>query len=137
MYLHGMQSSVMLDAVTDGVSIEAISPDIDSLTTHVFAKSCAYGSCHDATGPAEGLELYNVATLEAAINSASAQNATVMLVAPGDAANSYIYRKLTGMGMTATGLGGSVATTMPPGARLCAPKIEAVRAWIEAGAPTE
>ena len=118
----------------NGISIDAISPDIDSLTTHVFAKSCAYGSCHDASAPAEGFQFYDLATVEAAINSASVQDESVMLIAPGDPANSYIYRKITGTNMAATDQNGRIATMMPPGAPLCAPKIEAVRAWIEAGA---
>jgi len=118
----------------DGTCIDVIPATLEGVTTHVFEKSCAFSTCHDAASPAESFALHDLASVAAAINTASSQNDSVMLIAPTDPANSYIYRKLTGENMTATDVAGNAATIMPPGSPLCAPKVEAVRAWIEAGA---
>jgi hypothetical protein len=50
-------------------------------------------------------------------------------VAPGSSADSYLMNKLLGQDMA---LG---TQPMPFGGELCAVKVEAVRAWINAGAP--
>jgi hypothetical protein len=47
-------------------------------------------------------------------------------VAPGDAAASVLYRKVSGEALC--------GSPMPPGAPLSAAQIDAVRAWIDAGA---
>ena len=121
----------------DGTCIDAIPATLEGVTTQVFAKSCAYGSCHDADNPAEGLAFHDLASVAAAINTASAQDTSVMLIAPGDSAKSYVYRKMIGENMAPTDVSGNTGGIMPPGTKLCAPKLEAVRAWIDAGALTD
>ena len=121
----------------DGTCIDAIPATFQGVTAAVFEKSCAFGTCHDAASPAEGLAFHDLESVAAALNTPSAQDSSVMLIAPGDADNSYIYRKLTGSNMAATDVAGNAGTIMPPGSPLCAPKVEAVRAWIAAGALTD
>ena len=121
----------------DGVCIDAIAPTLEGVSTQVFEKSCAYSTCHDADSPAAGLATHDIEAIVAAIGSPSGQEPSVMLFAPGDSANSYIYRKMIGENMAATDVNGNAGTIMPPGSKLCAPKIEAVQAWIDGGALTE
>ncbi|MBT6180062.1 MAG: hypothetical protein HOI23_22660 [Deltaproteobacteria bacterium] len=121
----------------DGTCIDAIPATLQGVSTQVFEKSCAYSTCHDADSPAAGLSVHDMDAIIAAIDSPSGQDPNVMQIAPGDSANSYIYRKMVGENMAATDVNGNAATIMPPGSPLCAPKVEAVRAWIDAGAPTE
>lgn len=119
-----------------GVCVDEIPADIDSVTEHIFAKSCAFSVCHDAASPAEGLSLHDLAAVRAAIGKASSQDGTVPLIDPGNPDNSYLYRKLTGENITATDASGNAATPMPPADALCEPKLAAVRTWIAAGALT-
>jgi hypothetical protein len=51
-------------------------------------------------------------------------------VAPGDPSNSYLYRKITGAGIT----GERMPLQMPP---LSDDKIRLVRDWIRRGAPND
>ena len=118
----------------DGTCIDVIPATLEGVTTQVFEKSCAYSTCHDADSPAAGLAFHDLATVAAAINTASAQDTSVMLIAPGDSANSYVYRKMLGENIAATDVNGNAGGIMPPGSKLCAPKLEAVRAWIDGGA---
>lgn len=121
----------------DGTCIDAIPATLEGVTTQVFEKSCAFSTCHDAASPAEGLAFHDLASVAAAINTASAQDSTLMLIAPGDSAQSYVYRKMMGENIAATDVNGNSSTVMPPGGQLCGPKVEAVRAWIDAGALPE
>ncbi len=121
----------------DGTCIDEIPATLEGVTTQVFAKSCAYGTCHDADSPIEGLAIHDLESVIAAINSPSLQDSSVVQIAPGDSANSYIYRKMIGENMAPTDFNGNPGGIMPPGSMLCAPKVEAVRAWIDAGALTQ
>ena len=121
----------------DGTCIDIIPSTLEGVTTRVFEKSCAFSTCHDAQSPSAGLSLHDLASIAAAINTPSGQDSSVMLIAPGDAANSYIHRKMLGENITATDVNGNTGTIMPPGGQLCAPKVEAVRAWVDGGALPE
>lgn len=121
----------------NGTCIDAIPATLEGVSTQVFQKTCAYGTCHDADSPAAGLSVHDMDAIIAAIDTPSGQEPSVMLIAPNDSANSYIYRKMIGENMSATDVNGNAGTIMPPGSALCAPKLEAVRAWIDAGALTE
>lgn len=118
----------------DGTCIDAIPATLEGVATRVFEKSCAYSTCHDADSPAAGLAIHDLESIIAAIDSPSGQEPSVMQFAPGDSANSYIYRKMVGENMAATDVNGNAGTIMPPGSKLCEPKVEAVRAWIDGGA---
>ncbi len=121
----------------DGTCIDAIPATIEGVTTRVFEKSCAFSTCHDADSPIEGLAIHDLESVIAAINSPSQQDSSVVQIAPGDSANSYIYRKMIGENMAATSVAGNPSGIMPPGTMLCAPKVEAVRDWIDSGALTQ
>ncbi len=64
------------------------------------------------------------------INVPSTQVPTLLLVAPGDPARSYAYRKIACDG-------GYVLSCMPKGARFDANLAQLFFDWIEAGAPTQ
>ena len=121
----------------DGTCIDAIPSTLEGVTTRIFEKSCAFSTCHDADTPIEGLAIHDLESVIAVINLPAGQDSSVMHIAPGDSANSYIYRKMIGENMAPTSIAGNPSGVMPPGSMLCAPKIEAVRAWIDAGALTE
>jgi hypothetical protein len=86
---------------------------------------CATNACHDASRPAEGLDLSSASALQAdLVDVASSQCTGRRRVLPGDPAQSYLINKLTGVGMCA-------GSQMPKGKpALSAADIDTVRAWI-------
>ena len=101
---------------------------------YVFDKSCANSVCHAAPANAGSLNLtyglsYEDLVGQVPLNPAAAA-AGMKLVDPGNPENSFLLAKL--MGPAAPELG----ARMPfGGGILHTGKIEAVRTWIEAGAP--
>ena len=100
----------------------------------VFDKSCANSVCHAAPANAFGLNLTYGLSYEALVgrtpNNPAAAAAGMKLVDPGNPENSFLLTKL--MGPTAAEQG----QRMPfGGGVLHTGKIDAVRTWIEAGAP--
>ena len=64
------------------------------------------------------------------MNHASIEMPQLMRVAPLDPANSYLYRKIAGAGIT----GDRMPQTLPP---LSDAQIKLVRDWIRRGAPND
>lgn len=107
-------------------------PTLTQLQQQVFSARCA--GCHDGSQPAGGAlpgsqNLSAGNSHAALVNVASLQQPALMRVKPGDAANSYLIRKLEG----SAGINGA---RMPLGGPyLDAATIEQLKAWIAAGAP--
>jgi len=124
----------------DGVCIPAIQPTLagaQGIQTSVFTGSCAFSNCHGDMGAQQAnLELSSVDVSEQnLIDVTSTQvppsaQAGIPRVDPGDDANSYLMNKLLGVDIEAE------TQQMPNLGTLCEEKVEAVREWIAAGAPT-
>lgn len=117
-------------------------PGYRQIHSQIIAKSCAVGGCHDGDNGVGGLGLGDVETSYAQLidvaplNGAAARDGFVR-VAPGDVERSFLYWKLaaTPTDIAAHSYGASMplAAFPPLGSR----SLEALRAWIEAGAPLE
>lgn len=96
----------------------------------VFTPTCANLGCHDPLGQQSQMVLNTVRAYEQTVNRPSVEMPNLMRVAPGDPANSYLYRKITGAGIT----GDRMPQAGPP---LDEAKIRLVRDWIRRGAPND
>ncbi|HET6414671.1 MAG TPA: hypothetical protein VFG22_00145, partial [Polyangiales bacterium] len=117
----------------DDVCIDAIEPTLagaDGIQERVFQGSCAFTNCHGAEGGVQAdLELSSASI--SADNLIDVQSTEVdgLRVAPGNTGASYLVDKLLGQNL-------APGTAQMPnvGTALCDAKIQAVEAWIEAGA---
>ncbi len=102
------------------------------IQANVFTPQCA--SCHNGSQqpltwpPAVPLNLTAGNSFANLVNVPSQEKPNLMLVKPGDPANSYLIQKLEGP--TAENLLG-----MPPAGLLDQATIDQVRSWITSGAP--
>ena len=121
------------EVACDGECIPEIVPTLDGaqgVQAAVFGQTCAFTNCHGSMGAAQaGLELSSVSVSdENLIDVDSTQVPTKLRVDPGDSSASYLMDKLLGMDIQGT-------QPMPIGGMLCGPRLEAVRQWIDDGAP--
>lgn len=98
--------------------------------SEVFTPTCATLGCHDTLGQQSQLVLSSGRAYAATVGVASVEMPQLRRVEPGDPANSYLYRKITGAGIT----GERMPLQMPP---LSDDKIRLVRDWIRRGAPND
>lgn len=120
----------------DDVCIDEIAPTLsgaNGLQASIFTPSCTFTNCHGTMGAQQaGLQLSSVEVSEANLVDVDAtQVPEKVRVAPGDSGASYIMNKLTGVDMAPT------TQQMPVGFPLCEPQLQAVRQWIDDGAPIE
>ncbi len=98
--------------------------------SEVFTPTCAAIGCHDPLGRQENLILTADRAFALIVNVRSNQNPSLNRIAPGDSANSYLYRKIVGAGIT--------GDRMPQGGPfLTDAQIALVRDWIRRGAPND
>lgn len=96
----------------------------------IFTPSCAAIGCHDTLGHQEGLVLERGRAYANIVGVTSSQMRSLRLVAPNDPTNSYLYRKMTGSGIS--------GDRMPQGGPfLTDTQIALVRDWIRRGAPND
>jgi hypothetical protein len=96
----------------------------------VFTPTCVAFGCHDAIGQQEGLALTTGLAHAEIVGVPSTQMSSVKRVAPGDFANSYLFRKITGVNIT--------GERMPSGGPyLSNEQTRLVREWIRRGAPND
>jgi hypothetical protein len=119
-----------------GQCIDEIAPNLTAIQEQIFDQSCTtFTACHLGAEPAQGLDLSSVAaSAEDLIGIESEQVDGKLRVAPNDSDASYIVNKITGIGLAPNTL------RMPISARfeiLCEPQIDAIREWIDLGAPIE
>ena len=128
----------VLDLVRVSNSFGQTAPDENSayhdIQEYVFDKSCANSVCHAAPANAGNLNLTYGLSYENLVGGVpqnpAAAAAGMKLIDPGNPENSFLLTKL--MGPTAPEQG----ARMPfGGGVLHSGKIDAVRTWIEAGAP--
>ncbi len=85
--------------------------------------------CHGADAPAEGLDLRSASLRTATVGVASRERPDMLLIDPGKPEASYLFLKIT------SGPPATSGELMPRGGKLADAQIEALRAWIESGAP--
>jgi hypothetical protein len=103
----------------------------DYIAGGVYPKCSA---CHAPGGPYTNWVGVDQATTYANIVDVIApQHGTMDYIEPGDSTLSYLMHKLDGTQVAAGGGGGQ----MPPGAPLDQWELDAIRAWIDAGAPND
>lgn len=128
----------VLDLVRVGNSFGQTAPEENSayhdIQEYVFDKSCANSVCHAAPANAGNLNLTYGLSYEDLVGrdpqNPAAAAAGMKLVDPGNPENSFLLAKLIGPTVAEQG------ARMPfGGGMLHTGKIDAVRTWIEAGAP--
>lgn len=98
--------------------------------TEVFTPTCASVGCHDLLARQSELVLVAGRAYANTVNQPSVEIPSLMRVAPNDPNNSYLYRKITGAGIT----GDRMPQGQPP---LSDAQIRLVRDWIRRGAPND
>ena len=96
----------------------------------IFTPTCGQLGCHDTLGRQEGMILSPGRAYAMTVGVASVEMPQLVRVMPSDAANSYLYRKITGAGIT--------GDRMPQGGPyLTDAQTKLVRDWIRRGAPND
>jgi hypothetical protein len=103
-------------------------PTLSSLQSSIFTPRCALPFCHTGTTPQQGMNLSDGMTFASTVGVNANELSGFKRVDPGHAADSYLYMKVAGDPRI-------VGQRMPgDGTILSAADIEAIRAWIDAGA---
>ena len=96
----------------------------------IFTPTCAAIGCHDPIGQQSQQILTAGRAYAQTVNHPSVEMPALFRVKPGDPANSYLYRKVTGSGIT--------GTQMPQGGPfLNDAQVKLIRDWILRGAPND
>lgn len=122
-----------LKSPTDpGAGGEPIDPTatFTRVQNEVFTPSCTFVGCHDTLGQQSQLVLSAGRAYAQTVNVASVEMPQLRRIQPNDPVNSYLYRKITGAGIT----GDRMPQALPP---LPDDKIKLVRDWIRRGAPND
>ena len=96
----------------------------------VFTPNCTTIACHDPLGQQSQMVLIPGRAYENIVGVSSVEMPQLRRVEPGDPANSYLFRKIVGSGIT----GERMPLQQPP---LSDEKIALVRDWIRRGAPND
>ena len=100
------------------------------IQTQIFTPTCAVLGCHDRLGRQESLILTADQSYANIVGVASVQMPSVRRITANDPNNSYLYRKITGVGIT--------GDRMPQGGPfLSEAEIKLIRDWIRRGAPND
>jgi len=108
---------------------------VDPTATFTRVKSeilptCAAVGCHGRIAPQENLVMTSDVAYAQIVGVPSVEVPSLNRVMPGDATNSYAYRKITGVGIT--------GAQMPQGGPfLTDAQTALVRDWIRRGAPND
>lgn len=116
----------------DGGAGDPIDPTatFTRVQSEIFTPTCAQLGCHDPLGRQETLILSAGRAYTNTVGVASVEMPQLARVTPGDPSNSYLYRKITGAGIT----GDRMPQNLPP---LTDAQIRLVRDWIRRGAPND
>jgi hypothetical protein len=96
----------------------------------IFTPSCATLACHDPLGQQSQMVLTAGRAYASTVGVNSVEMPQLHRVTPNDPANSYLFRKITGAGIT----GDRMPLNQPP---LSDAQIALVRDWIRRGAPND
>ncbi len=111
-------------------------PPIDPSATftrvqnEIFTPTCAVIGCHDPIGRQSQLLLTSGNAYANIVNVPSVEMPSLPRIKPGDPQSSYLYRKITGAGIT----GDRMPQAGPP---LSDAQLSLVRDWIRRGAPND
>lgn len=113
----------------DGGTMSPPGVTLLDVQTQVFGPRCALSGCHVGPGAPFSLDLSSVSASSASlIGVSSAEVPTFQRVVPGDAADSYLFMKITADPRI-------LGDPMPlSGGALGAGDIERIRSWIDGGA---
>lgn len=96
----------------------------------IFSPTCAAIGCHDRLGRQQGMILAAGSAYANTVDVPSTEMPSLVRVRPGEPENSYLYRKIRGVGIT--------GERMPLGGPyLSDAQIRLVRDWIRRGAPND
>jgi hypothetical protein len=105
-------------------------PTLLDVQAQVFTPRCGVSGCHVGIGAPFHLDLSSASSTQAnAIGVASSEMPSLKRIEPGDASQSYLYRKITA---DPTILGDPMPLSGGP---LSASQIALIQEWIDAGAP--
>ncbi len=126
--LHALPVLAFLACAADPVEAppEMVKPTLADIELKIFARSCAFSSCHGATGSAEGLSL--VSPVGDLRDRMSKKSPGRVLVKAGDPDGSYLIEKLTKEKPEAGKRMPDANDALP------AATINAIREWIRMGA---
>ena len=96
----------------------------------IFTPTCANIGCHNPIGQQSQMVLTAGQAYGNIVNVPSVEMPQLRRILPGDPASSYLYRKITGAGIT----GDRMPQSLPP---LSDAQIRLVRDWIRRGAPND
>ncbi len=96
----------------------------------IFTPTCAAIGCHDPLGQQQQLVLSPGRAYANVVGKPSTESPSLARVTAGDPSNSYLYRKITGSGIT--------GERMPQGGPYLNDfQIKLIRDWIRRGAPND
>ena len=116
------------DGVLEGPDGPGTAPTLTELQASVFTPNCAIPGCHAGPTPEQGMDLSDGQTFAHTVNVDVVELSGYVRVLPGNSADSYLYMKITADPRI---VGGQMPFGGPP---LSAEQVEAVKAWIDAGA---
>jgi hypothetical protein len=96
----------------------------------IFTPTCAAIGCHDPLGQSSQMILTQGQAYGNIVNRPSVEMPGLSRIKPDDPANSYLYRKIIGAGIT----GDRMPLGSPP---LSDAQIQLIRNWIRRGAPND
>jgi hypothetical protein len=96
----------------------------------IFSPTCASIGCHNLIGQQSQMVLSAGRAYNSIVDVNSVEMPQLKRVLPGDPVSSYLYRKITGAGIT----GERMPLQLPP---LSDAQIKLVRDWIRRGAPND
>lgn len=125
-----------------GTSVDARRPypSFKDDVVPIVQATCALTACHSSKESNLGIFLaFDAAQIYGELQKTSPTAAGQKFVVPGDPAASYLMVKLNGTqaALAASCPNSSCGAEMPPGDKLPADKIEAVRKWIADGAKND
>lgn len=116
--------------ITGGKQYEFVRPtaapdDAENAVLDIFETKCAFAGCHTGANAPQGLDLTEEAFKANLVKVKSANAPQFLRVKPGDAANSYLIKKVKGMGIK--------GDRMPRGGQpLSSAEVAALEKWINA-----
>jgi hypothetical protein len=106
-------------------------PSLQTDLQPVFTARCAIGGCHTVAEDRIGLILADGYTYSSTVNVVSVHGAPLLRVAPGDHANSWLWRVVQGDTLLHPGLPRMPLAAQP----LTSNMIQNIANWIDDGAP--
>lgn len=115
-----------------GLRGEPIDPSatFTRVQNEIFTPTCSTIGCHNPIGRQSELLLTAGRSYAQIVNVRSVEMPSLSRIAPNDPANSYLYRKIAGAGIT----GDRMPQGLPP---LSDAQIALIRNWIRRGAPND